>query len=302
MSAFTLGAATINPSARSVTINGVTRRLSPKSAAVLDALLEANGDVVSRAALIERVWPDVCVNEEILTQAITELRRAFDDSPRNASYIETVPKAGYRLAAPVGRSEPPDGFLLPPSYIEAGNSIEAIASCLSAFEAFERGGRHWINIAIEQCRTSIEHDPSFSPAYAQLSAALVYKHLYYGSRPGLLKEALDAAQSAIRFDRTAPEGYAAQGFALAYLGDLDHAITSYKAAMRLRSDSYLVMLSFGRVLFARGYARLLYERDLHDRLLNEVVAADPYANGLTLANVLAQEDAAALLAGADDYF
>ena len=57
-----------------------------------------------------------------------------------------------------------------------------------------------------------------------------------------------------------------------------------------------------KVEFARGYARLLYERELHDRLLNEVMAADPYADGLTLGNILAKEDAKALLAEADDYF
>ncbi len=57
-----------------------------------------------------------------------------------------------------------------------------------------------------------------------------------------------------------------------------------------------------KVEFARGYARLLYDRELHDRLLHEVMAADPEVPGLTLANVLAQRDASKLLASADDYF
>jgi len=57
-----------------------------------------------------------------------------------------------------------------------------------------------------------------------------------------------------------------------------------------------------KVEYARGYARLLYERDLHDRLLNEVMGADPNVPGYTLTNVLAQRDAARLLANADEYF
>jgi len=57
-----------------------------------------------------------------------------------------------------------------------------------------------------------------------------------------------------------------------------------------------------KVEYARGYARLLYERELHDRLLNEVIAADPYQDGYTLSNVMAQQEAAALLASADEYF
>jgi len=57
-----------------------------------------------------------------------------------------------------------------------------------------------------------------------------------------------------------------------------------------------------KVEYARGYARLLYERELHDRLLNEVMDADPEVPGYTLTNVLAKRDAARLLASADQYF
>ncbi len=57
-----------------------------------------------------------------------------------------------------------------------------------------------------------------------------------------------------------------------------------------------------KVEFARGYARLVYERELHDRLLKEVIEADPAADSLTLGNVLAKEQAVRLLAEADEYF
>ena len=57
-----------------------------------------------------------------------------------------------------------------------------------------------------------------------------------------------------------------------------------------------------KVAFARGYARLMYERELHDELLNEVVAANPNVPGYVLTNVLAQQDAVELLGTADDYF
>jgi hypothetical protein len=57
-----------------------------------------------------------------------------------------------------------------------------------------------------------------------------------------------------------------------------------------------------KVLFARQYARLVFDRALHDRLLHEVVESDPNATGFTLSNVLAQQQARELLADADDYF
>lgn len=57
-----------------------------------------------------------------------------------------------------------------------------------------------------------------------------------------------------------------------------------------------------KVEFARSYARLVYDRELHDRLLNEVLAGSPRQPGLTLVNTLAQQQAKALLASANDYF
>ncbi len=57
-----------------------------------------------------------------------------------------------------------------------------------------------------------------------------------------------------------------------------------------------------KVWYADSYARLLYNRELHDRLLHEVMNADPNVPGYTLLNVLAQRDAADLLASADEYF
>ena len=57
-----------------------------------------------------------------------------------------------------------------------------------------------------------------------------------------------------------------------------------------------------KVEYARSYARLVYDRELHDQLLNEVLAAPVEQPGMTLSNVMAQEQAAALLDSADDYF
>ncbi len=57
-----------------------------------------------------------------------------------------------------------------------------------------------------------------------------------------------------------------------------------------------------KLLFAENYARLVFDRELHDRLLGEVIAADAAAGTLTLTNTLAREEAARLLADSADYF
>ena len=57
-----------------------------------------------------------------------------------------------------------------------------------------------------------------------------------------------------------------------------------------------------KILYAEHYARLVFDRELHDRLVEEVLAAEPEAGELTLSNTLARERARELRASADDFF
>lgn len=57
-----------------------------------------------------------------------------------------------------------------------------------------------------------------------------------------------------------------------------------------------------KTLYARHYARLVFDQPLHDRLLHEVIAADPHAPGLTLINTLAKQQALELLRTSTEYF
>jgi hypothetical protein len=56
------------------------------------------------------------------------------------------------------------------------------------------------------------------------------------------------------------------------------------------------------VLYARQYARLVFDRPLHDRLVQEVLDAPSEVEGLTLSNILAKQQAQVLKNSADDYF
>ena len=81
-------------------------------------------------------------------------------------------------------------------------------------------------------------------------------------------------------------------------GDFDAAQKYFQQAIDLSEGKDLSV----KVSYARFYARTLYERELHDSLLNDVVKADPAEGISTLLNVLAQDEAQALLDTADDYF
>ncbi|NNF58729.1 MAG: hypothetical protein HKN04_10865, partial [Rhodothermaceae bacterium] len=78
-----------------------TVHVQPKPMDVLVHLAAHAGQTVSRDELMEAVWPDVYVTEHALNRCVSQLRKLFGDDPRDPQVIETIPKAGYRLIAPV---------------------------------------------------------------------------------------------------------------------------------------------------------------------------------------------------------
>jgi len=84
--------------------NGVVVSLAPKAVDVLELLLRRHGSVLSRAEMIESLWPDTFVEEANLTVAISMLRKALGEESNH--FIRTVPKRGYTFTAPVQEISP----------------------------------------------------------------------------------------------------------------------------------------------------------------------------------------------------
>ena len=81
--------------------------LRPKTLDVLICLVERSGRLVAKNELLDTLWQDVEVTENVLTHCITELRDAFKDDKKNPRFIETVQRAGYRFITPVEKKEAP---------------------------------------------------------------------------------------------------------------------------------------------------------------------------------------------------
>ena len=75
--------------------------LPPRVLAVLDLLVEHSGAVVTKESLLSSAWHGAYVGDASLTEAVSLLRQALDDDPRNPSYIQTVHRRGYRFVASV---------------------------------------------------------------------------------------------------------------------------------------------------------------------------------------------------------
>ena len=105
---FQVGVFRVDPRRNIVSHAGQETHLEPKVIDALAFLAARPCEVVARGELLNAVWPDNGAGDESLTRVISLLRKAFGAAEGGADYIETVPKRGYRLTAPVSHdfSEP----------------------------------------------------------------------------------------------------------------------------------------------------------------------------------------------------
>jgi len=132
---FCIGDWQVSPKLNSISRNGQTVGVKLKSMAVLTCLADADGEVLSRNDIMDTVWPGMTVTDDVLTQSIVELRKAFDDDAKHPGVIETIPRVGFRLVAAVtpiddvsGARESPSrkirqGWFAAPAVIIAGVAL-----------------------------------------------------------------------------------------------------------------------------------------------------------------------------------
>ncbi len=109
-----VGDSFVEPGLNQITTGDQTHKVERQVLKVLAYLVEHSEEPVTRDAIISHVWEDADPNDEGLTQAISKLRKALGDRPSEGDVIQTIPKVGYRLVAPVGMTRlPPLRFTMP---------------------------------------------------------------------------------------------------------------------------------------------------------------------------------------------
>ena len=91
----------VQPQLNSLKREDKSFHVEPKVMQVLVELASHSDEVLSKERLIQAVWAGTFVSEDVLTRCISEIRRVLDDDARAPRFIQTIPKAGYRLIAPV---------------------------------------------------------------------------------------------------------------------------------------------------------------------------------------------------------
>ncbi|MEL6220032.1 MAG: winged helix-turn-helix domain-containing protein [Pseudomonadota bacterium] len=246
---------TIDPTSREASDGERTRRLSPRAMQVLLVLADAEGAVVSRADLLDAVWAAVHVGDESLTQAVSELRRALGDARDGRRIVETVPKAGYRLAVPVLRemapaSASPDvltlaGPVMPLEAHIALSEARSLARYRGVLAADE------IDRLIEEARALAPDNASVLADYATLMGLAA---VHAGQRNTRLRLATEAAEQAVRLrpDQLAP--HRALGFVAGVQGQLELGLKSFSCALTIDPDDFETSYLAAQVCFGAGDA------------------------------------------------
>ena len=184
-----VGECAVDVPLREITCPGVRRpkRVTPKAMAVLLALVEQGGRVVSRETLLATVWPDTLPTDDVLTQAVTQLRKSFGEQRGDARYIETIAKTGYRLLARVEAvGDTPD--------LEASADVALAPSDATVMP--EAGSRPWPTSA-RQASRSPWAEPLVAVAVAVLLAVLLLAALLLREqRPDPAERGTDSAGAA----------------------------------------------------------------------------------------------------------
>jgi TolB-like protein/tetratricopeptide (TPR) repeat protein len=164
--------------------------LPPKVAELLVALVEAEGRVLTREQLLQRLWPDTVVEEGSLTSHISMLRKALGESLKGQDFIETLPKRGYRFVAPVKQA----------AYQAVDRGVERAMLVVLPFENLTAGGERYDyfsdglteEMITELARLSPEHlgviartsamqFKSTTKSVAQIGSELGVSHVLEGS-------------------------------------------------------------------------------------------------------------------------
>lgn len=141
---YEFGSFRLIPAERQLERDGQPISLTPKVFDTLLVLLEHAGHLVEKDELMRRVWPDAFVEEANLAQNIFVLRKTLGEDAAGNTYIETVPKRGYRFVAEV-RVLAADGDAAMPLL-----GSDAATSSVSAMTTASTAGprRRWMPVAV----------------------------------------------------------------------------------------------------------------------------------------------------------
>ncbi|MFN2500585.1 MAG: winged helix-turn-helix domain-containing protein [Pyrinomonadaceae bacterium] len=219
--------------------------LPEKAFQTLVVLLRNSGSLVTKEGLLSAVWPDAVVEENNLGKAIHAIRQFLGTHGPNHTYIETIPKHGYRFVGEVARIYDHKTSRV----TDSSSSSRVFPGGSPAYDLYMRGkvkagseNTADTDDAIKVLEAAVAIDPYYAAAYAQLARAYNTRSFKFTSRSEgkILQENADVAVAkALDLDPGLAEAHFARGLILwtkskGFPHEL--AIKSFKRALELAPD------------------------------------------------------------------
>ena len=209
-------------------------------------LVRNSGALVTREAILATVWPGVLVEEGNIGKVIHAIRRALGDRSGKPTYIETVPKHGYRFITKVtssGKTTADASSAVP--YLKAASPGRSPAYDLYIRGRVKTGGENIddANQAIALLEEAVRLDPLCAGAYAQLARAYNTRSFKFTSQDEgrRFRENADVALAkALDLEPNLAEGHFARGLILwtkAKGFPHQQAIRAFQKALELDPDA-----------------------------------------------------------------
>ncbi|NNV30842.1 hypothetical protein GTF97_08865 [Roseobacter sp. HKCCD8767] len=248
-----IGAWRFDPRRRLLSCGDRAVAMTPKAATLLITLAEAAPEPLTRDVLFAKVWRDVTVSDESLTQGISQLRRAFGQTGRNEGPIETIAKSGYRLAWPVSRvAERPMAQRRSNHPNAALGSIDAHLATAEARQIRERNGKGAPAQALELCRNATEMAPDYAPVLAEYAMAAADCYLFSPEGHDQMPHAIEMATRATELRPDLAAGHMALGMVLDAMGATAHALASFATALHHDGQDAECHYSLARTFYTSG--------------------------------------------------
>jgi len=239
----------IDKLARTATRGNCVEQLSPRAIRLLEVLADAGGVTVSRSELLDRVWPNVFVSDESLTQVVAELRRTLD----NKQIIATIPRGGYRLTVPVFGQHSVTAS--PTSPANGGLTLDAYTLCLEAKECFSRGHEGAQRTFVDLTAQAVAAAPGYAEARALHALALFKRHIYWSEGDLLLESVLEQVEATLALDPGNALAHLIDAATRLAIGGMDDWTNRLETALALAPNDPTIHFEAGAMLFSAGHHR-----------------------------------------------
>jgi DNA-binding winged helix-turn-helix (wHTH) protein len=226
--------------------------LSPRLVEILVAIVQKNGEIVTKDELLERFWPGVNITDNTLTRAIADIRKALGEQASEPKYIQTLARRGFRFVPDSAISDQSPAPGARPAVSDRNRArVEGrpVPARDDPFQAWVKGklaldslDLKKLTVAITAFERAVIELPAYAPAHAGLANAylLQFEKTRSGSVPDrdLLTRAMSAARQACAVDPSLGEGWAVLGYLLSAAGKTEEAQAAARRAGALEPDNW----------------------------------------------------------------